>query len=337
MSDESEIISRLKARAGVNPDVRVGIGDDAAVIKGADGRDLIACCDLMVEGVHFQLGWTPPRLLGRKALAVSLSDVAAMGGTPKFAMVGIAIPHSCSAEFIDELFDGMFEMANACKVSIIGGDTSSSRDSLFVDVSVIGECPGGRAVTRFGAKQGDRIYVSGSLGASALGLKLLEDGFRLDDSKDTRDSTWHQAVLKHLSPQPHLKLGRAIGEAGVATAMIDISDGLSTDLWHILEASGCGAVIKGAALPIADCVLSISSNAPNASGTDTLKLALDSGEEYELLFTASADSHEAVAMLSHSLGVTITEIGEIVDGQGLQLKRNNSLESIQPSGYQHVI
>ncbi len=334
MPDESEIISRLRNIAQITDEVLVGIGDDAAVIRAAGGRDLIACCDLMVEGVHFRKEWAPPRLLGRKALAVNLSDVAAMGGIPKFAMISIAVPPGLGSDFLDELFKGLFKLANASGVSIIGGDTSSSRDSLFIDVSVIGECESGRAVTRRGAKTGDKIYVSGSLGASALGLSLLEDGFRLDDSKNGNDALRRCAVLKHLSPEPQLKLGRALGEAGLATAMIDISDGLSTDLWHILEESRRGAVIHASAIPIAQCVRSLASE---AKGIDALRLALHGGEEYELLFTARPEDHERIAELSTVSGVEITAVGEIVERKGLQLEREGALEPVQPAGYEHRI
>jgi thiamine-monophosphate kinase len=334
MPRESEIISRLRSLAGARDEVPVGIGDDAAVIKTTGGRDLIACCDLMVEGVHFQTEWITPRLLGRKALAVNLSDVAAMGAVPKFAMMSIAVPPRFGFDFIDELFEGVFELANTSGVSIIGGDTSASRDSLFIDVSVIGECESGRAVTRLGAKIGDTIYVSGSLGASALGLSLLEDGFKLNDSRDPADVVRQQAILKHLAPEPQLKLGRAIGEAGLATAMIDISDGLSTDLWHILDESNCGAVIHAAAIPIAECVRSITSAPP---GFDPLKLALDSGEEYELLFTARPDDQQSVTEISIACGVEITAVGEIVEGRRLHLEREGSLESVEPGGYEHLI
>ncbi len=333
MPSESEIIARLRKRAGVTDEVLLGIGDDAAVIKTTGGKDLIACCDLMVEGVHFRTEWTPPRLLGRKALAVNLSDVAAMGGVPKFAMMSIALPHWCSSEFVDELFEGMLQLANASGVSIIGGDTSSSRDSLFIDVSVIGECESGKAVTRRGANVGDRIYVSGSLGASALGLSLLEEGFRLNDSQDISDAR-RQAVLKHLSPEPQLKLGRAIGEAGLATAMIDISDGLSTDLGHILDESGVGAIIHAAAIPVAECVLPVASG---ASGIDPLSLALNGGEEYELLFTVRPENHEQVMALAETLGATITAIGDIVAEKRLNLERAGVIESLQRSGYEHMI
>ena len=334
MPGESEIIAWLRKRAGVNDEVRLGIGDDAAVIKTTAGKDLIACCDLMVEGVHFRTEWTPPRLLGRKALAVNLSDVAAMGGVPKFAMMSIALPTKCSSAFIDELFLGVFELAETSGVSIIGGDTSISRDSLFIDISVIGECESGNAVTRRGARVGDRIYVSGSLGASALGLSLLEDGYRLNDSKDPTDATRQQAILKHLAPEPQLKLGRALGEAGLATAMIDISDGLSTDLWHIVDESGVGAIVHASAIPVAECVLAADSESP---GIDPLSLALNGGEEYELLFTARPENHERVVAIAEALGVPIAVIGDTVSEKKMQLERNGMIEWFQPLGYQHLI
>jgi len=332
MPRESEIIARLKSRAPAGDDVLVGIGDDAAVIKGQGGKDLIVCCDLMVEGVHFRTEWTPPGTLGRKALAVTLSDIAAMGGVPKFALVSIALPRDCSSGFIDELFGGLFELAGASGVSIIGGDTSSSRDSLFIDVSVIGECGSGTAITRRGAKIGDTVYVSGSLGASALGLSLLEDGFRINDSKSS--DARRKAVLKHLAHEPQLKLGRALGEARLASAMIDISDGLSTDLWHILDESDCGAVINAAAIPIAECVRSIAAAAP---GIDALRLAVDGGEEYELLFTARPDDRRRIDELSIVCGVEVNAVGEIVGSRRLQLESGGSLEMLQPAGYEHTI
>lgn len=333
MPRESEIISMLRKRAGLKKEVLLGIGDDAAVIKTTVGRDLIACCDLMVEGVHFRTEWTPAKLMGRKALAVNLSDVAAMGGTPKFAMISIALPRNCTSEFVDEFFEGIFELADESGVSIIGGDTSSSPESLFIDVSVLGECQSGKSVSRRGAKIGDRVYVSGSLGASALGLKLLEGGFRLDDSLAVEDPR-RQAVLRHLDPEPRLSLGRALGEAELATAMIDISDGLSTDLWHIIDESNCGAVIHANAIPIAECVRSFASGVP---GVDPLRVALNGGEDYELLFTASRENNQRIAALSETPGLPITAIGEIVALKQLQLDRYDRIESLEPSGYEHVI
>lgn len=332
MSEESKIISRLRNLAKVGADVLVGIGDDAAVIKGQGGKDLIVCCDLMVEGVHFRTEWSPPGLLGRKALASSMSDIAAMGGIARFAMISIALPPACSPQFIDQLFNGVFELANATGVSIIGGDTSSSRDSLFIDVSVVGECESGTAVTRRGANVGDTIYVSGSLGGSALGLSLLENGIRIGDSNSSDPK--NNAVLKHLAPEPQMKLGRALGEAKLATAMIDISDGLSTDLWHILEESDCGAVIDGDSIPIAECVRYV---ATESSVIDPLLLALNGGEEYELLFTSPSENYPQVRALGESLATTITAIGTVVGEKSLQLKHNGALEALKPLGYQHLI
>ena len=248
-------------------------------------------------------------------------------------MISLALPHWCSSEFVDELFAGMCELADASGVTIIGGDTSSSRDSLFIDVSVIGECESGKAVTRRGARIGDRIYVSGSLGASALGLALLEDGFMLDDSRDVSDAR-RQAVLKHLSPEPQLKLGRAIGEAGLATAMIDISDGLSTDLRHILDESEVGAIVTAAAIPVAECVFAV---AAGTTGMDPLSLAINGGEEYELLFTARPADHQRILTLAEALGVTVTAIGNIVVAKQLHVERDGTIELLQSLGYQHQI
>jgi thiamine-monophosphate kinase len=334
MPGELEIISKLRRVRQNSDDVSVGIGDDAAVIHSAGGKDLIACCDLMVESVHFRTDWMPPRLLGRKALAVNLSDVAAMGGIPKFAMISIALPSRFGPDFVDEFFGGLFELAKACDVSIVGGDTSSSPDSLFIDVGVIGECETGKAVTRGGATIGDQIFVTGSLGASALGLLLLEGGFRLGDSTIEREPMRRQAILKHLSPETRLKTGRELAEARLATAMIDISDGLSTDLCHILEESNCGAVIYADKLPVAECVNSIASTVP---GIDALRLALHGGEEYELLFTARPESIRRVFEVSTGLDIEITAIGEIVGGKGLQLRRDVVSEQIKPEGFEHKI
>jgi thiamine-monophosphate kinase len=329
MPTESEIISRVRRRARVSGRVVLGIGDDAAVIETAPDANLLACCDLMIEGVHFRLDWSTPRLLGHKALAVTLSDIAAMGGRARFAMVSIALPPATSSDFVDEMLAGILELANRYEVSIVGGDTSASPGPVFIDTSVIGECEEGRFVSRGGAKPGERIYVSGELGSSAVGLRLLQMGIRV--TADTGGGT-RECLLKHLSPEPRLVLGEAIGRAGIATAMIDISDGLSTDLSHILEASGCGAVIRVADLPTAGCLGSLAST---DSGIDPLNLVLHGGEEYELLFTSAATPAE-VSDLATSLGVTVTEIGETTAASGLHVERNGVTELLEPGGFQHL-
>lgn len=334
MSGESEIISRIRRRARAHDEVLVGIGDDAAVLRHNGATDLIACCDLMVEDSHFRREWGAAEMIGRKALAVTLSDVAAMGGTPRFAMVSLALPRALPAGYIEELLDGLFKMADSAGVSIIGGDTSSSVEKLFIDTSVIGECAAGSAVTRRGAEVGDYLYVTGSLGASALGLALLERGLRLEDDSQVCDNEAREALLKHLAPEPRLKIGQAIGASRLATAMIDISDGLSTDLWHMLNESGCGAIIQADRIPIAGCARSY---AANAKETDALALALNGGEEYELLFACSPDNRDRVTELSDEHGTPITMIGRIADGRGLQLERDGSFEAVPPAGFEHAV
>ncbi|MEK6300200.1 MAG: thiamine-phosphate kinase [Acidobacteriota bacterium] len=339
MPSESEIISIIRRRARKQDGVIVGIGDDAAVVRPSSPRDLIACCDLMVEGVHFRREWAPPKLIGRKALASTLSDVAAMGALARFAMISVALPSDCSSEFVDELFEGVCELADSFNVSIVGGDTSSSPASLFLDTTVIGECEPGRAVTRSGAHAGDAIYVTGELGASALGLALLERGMRLGDcesngSSEMIERSHREALMKHLAPVPRLGIGRALGERGLATAMIDVSDGLSTDLSHLLDESRVGAVIQADAIPIARCVELLASG---STDLDPLQLALHGGEEYELLFTCLPQHQSQLAKLSRELGISISHIGDIVAEKGLQLERNGNREIVSPAGFEHGI
>lgn len=342
MPRESEIISRIRRRARVTDRVATGIGDDAAVLRFDAGTDVVACCDLSVEGVHFRTEWAGPRLIGYKSLAVTLSDVAAMGGTARFAMVSVAFPHGATSEFIDELMDGVLEIADRSGVALVGGDTSTSPGPLFIDTIAIGECGRGKAVTRGGARPGDLIFVTGSLGASALGLKLLERGHRLQvESGDPESRARNEALLRHLAPEPRLEAGKAIGDGGLATAMIDISDGLSTDLWHILAESGRGAIIHADSIPIAECVKLLSSppsseTARIAGGFDALGLALHGGEEFELLFTGDRERRAEVDELSAALGLPITAIGEIVEGDEAQLERG-AREPLLPGGYEHEI
>jgi thiamine-monophosphate kinase len=339
MPGESQIISQIRARAARSGRVVVGIGDDAAVVEHDGATDLLACCDLMVEGVHFRSEWSSPSLIGRKALAVTLSDIAAMGGVARFAMASIALPPGTSPGFISDLIEGLFRLADAYGVSIIGGDTSSSPGPLFIDTSVIGECARGRAVTRRGASAGDRVFVTGALGGSSLGLSLLESGLRLEDISDDEPADLlsrarREALTKHLAPEPLLHAGRAIGESGIATSMIDISDGLSTDLLHILDESECGAVIHASQIPVAGCVHSLRGGDLRV---DPLQMAIDSGEEYELVFTARPADRERLAEMSRSLGVRVTEIGEVVERKGLYLEIEGSFKAVEPSGYEHKV
>lgn len=340
MTHELEIIAAIRARARKNVEgLRLGVGDDAAVIQSGRAKDFLACCDLSIEGVHFRREWAPPVWIGRKALAVTLSDIAAMGGRARFALVSIAIPSNFSAQAIDEIFTGLFEIADESDVTIIGGDTSSAPDRLFIDTIAIGECKAGKAVTRAGAQPGDLVFVTGTLGAADLGLKFLERGHRLQDARSVAKESAkvvliQSAIRRHLTAEPQLRFGQALGEGKLATAMIDISDGLSTDLHHLLEESRCGAVIRAASLPVADSVAELSLTEFHV---EPVAMVLQSGEEYELLFTAQAEDREKIFSVATELGVRVTEIGEITGGNELQLIHEEEIEIIQPSGYEHKI
>ncbi|MBI3650528.1 MAG: thiamine-phosphate kinase [Acidobacteria bacterium] len=362
MPKESDIIAHIRKRAGAVEGLRVGIGDDAAVIETRGATDVLACCDVSVEGVHFRRAWATPKLIGRKALAVTLSDIAAMGGAPRYALVSVALPRAAEATLAAALMEGIFALADESGVTIIGGDTSSSPDSLFLDTIVIGECASNKAVTRGGAQTDDLIFVTGSLGASALGLALLEQGYRFDESviengevkpaeqgvqnkMVTAHDTIHadeklfqahcqQAMRKHLRPEPRWQFGRALGESGLATAMIDVSDGFSTDLWHILEESNCGAQIQAARMPLAAGVSELAQSLPEVTA---LHRALHSGEEYELLFTARGENQSAVFALAAALRLPVTLIGKITRSRELLIEGEGTVEVLLPAGYEHQI
>jgi thiamine-monophosphate kinase len=332
MPTESEIINSIRSRLQRASGVVVGVGDDAAVLKPRESKDLLACCDLMVEGVHFRRDWCEPTLIGRKALAINLSDIAAMGGTPRYAMISVAIMAGSPASFVESLFDGIFELADQTGVAVIGGDTSSSPGPLFIDVSVIGDCEVGKAVTRAGARPGDQVFVTGTLGASALGLRLLERGARLKDPGNNQSC--EEALLKHLIPSPRLKTGSSIGQAGLATAMIDISDGLSTDLCHLAEESDCGAIIDAGSIPIAQSVLDYITEDP---ATDPLDLALNGGEEYELLFATDPGNLARISEVGLQTGVRMTRIGEMIERKQLILRFGDEQRPLQVKGYEHLV
>src|SRR5215813_7988289 len=340
MPGESEIISMIRGRAREErgSGVELGIGDDAAVLRAEAGVDFLFCSDLSIEGVHFRTEWAGPELIGHKALAATISDVAAMGGEPRYAVASIALTKGSSMEFIEELLSGMFDLANAFGFSLVGGDTSASPGPLFIDTSAIGVCGRGRAITRRGARPGDLVYVTGDLGNSALGLSLLKRGFRSDesvsDSSDRISRAIQAAIKRHLIPAPRVLAGRMLGLGGLATAMIDISDGLGTDLGHIAEDSKCGAIIHAELLPIARAVRDLS----RAGGeTDPVELALESGEEYELAFCSPPEASERIREMSRELQLPITRIGEMIGESGLYIQRDGQTAMMDIKGFEHQI
>ncbi|HEY3175304.1 MAG TPA: thiamine-phosphate kinase [Candidatus Polarisedimenticolia bacterium] len=305
---ERGFIEELRRRfRGVTPPAPEGIGDDAALFHPRHGP-LLLTTDCLIESRHFRRG-EPPYLLGRKALAVNLSDVAAMGGRPAAFLLTLGIPDDLPARFLDDLVEGMASSAREHGVDLIGGDTSSSPGPLVISITLLGTARAGRgtrALTRTGAAPGDAICVSGPLGGSAAGRRLLESGWRarLDGRRRALVGAARpagapallpvralEALRSHLDPRPRLRLGRLLLEKRIASSAIDLSDGLSIDLSRLARASDVGARLLAPAIPIADCARAVG----GALHVSPLDLALHGGEDYELLFTVPAAKQRLLA------------------------------------------
>jgi thiamine-monophosphate kinase len=283
-NEERALIQGIRRLAGGSrsPAVVEGIGDDCAILKIAAGHELLVTTDLCVEDVHFRRNWHPAPSVGHRCLTRGLSDIAAMGGEPVACFLSLGLPTNLAQSWVDGFLLGFEKLARRSRVALAGGDISGSR-KIVADIVVVGQVPRGKAIRRSGARAGDRIYVTGELGGSGAALRRLYAGDRLQAKGSSR----------HFFPQPRLQVGQWLRRRGLATSMIDVSDGLSVDLLHICEESGVDAVIESAAVPVA-------SGAP-------LELALDSGDDYELIFTARPKTK----VPSRIEGIKITEIGTV--------------------------
>jgi len=310
-----------------------GIGDDAAVFRGATGKETIITADLLVEDVDFRRTTTPPYLLGHKALAVSLSDIAAMGARPLWSLISIGVPEDVwETDFAERLYDGLLELANRYGVQLIGGDTSRTNENIVIDSIVVGECAAGAAVMRSGAKAGDQIFVTGSLGAAAAGLRLIERGAHLAEQNlgDEDSQKLDHILLRQLRPEPRVGWGIVLGEERLATAMIDLSDGLSSDLNQLCTASSVGALIDSALLPVDNYVTELCGR----RALDPLQLALHGGEDFELLFAVKP---EDVPRLPRRVdGIEIKCIGEITAvHEGVKITEGTRVWELRPGGWKH--
>jgi thiamine-monophosphate kinase len=259
---------------------------------------------MLAQGVHFDLAWSDPASLGRKSLAVNLSDIAAMGGIPRYALLSLAIPAELPLEFMESFMHGFLEQAQRYDVFLIGGDTSASKAGLVINVTLLGEQYLDRISKRSGACSGDMVCVSGTPGDAALGLDLLRKG-----------SLSGEAVKRHLDPVPRVELGRLLAERNIPSAMIDISDGLHADLGHILESSSKGARICVDDLPLSDYFREcVPKSSPNY-----YRFPLSGGEDYELLFTLHPSKLKDAECAASITGTSISVIGEITEETGLFL------------------
>lgn len=295
---EFGLIRRIAAGIEVPAGV-TGIGDDCAVLPQRDGRETLVTTDLLMDGVHFLMEDVDPYSLGWKSAAVNLSDIAAMGGQPVGTFLAFALPRGLGSAWMDAFIRGYKDISAECGAPLLGGDTTGSKDRLCICVTVLGECAAGAAVRRSGARPGDRVCVTGPLGDSAGGLRVILDALPRGDDEAA-------LVARHYRPRPRVAEGLALAAAG-ATAMMDISDGIGSDLRHILEASGVGARIRVADLPLSPELRRCAAR----HGWDAEALAIDGGEDYELLFTLPPAAESA-------LSVPHTMIGEIVPGAGIQ-------------------
>ncbi|HKR60789.1 MAG TPA: thiamine-phosphate kinase [Pyrinomonadaceae bacterium] len=310
-----------------------GIGDDGAVIKQQAGRETVISTDLLVEDVDFRRDTTTPQLLGHKALSVSLSDNAAMGARPRWALLSLAVPQQIwDSDFIDQFYEGFFDLAHRYDVRLVGGDVSRAADKLTIDSILLGECGANQSVFRSGAQPGDLLFVTGSLGGAAGGLRLIERGARLGQ-EHTTEPEWklvQELLHRQLSPEPRVGWGVVLGEERLASAMIDISDGLSSDLNHLCGESKVGALVQADKLPVATPVTELCGR----RALDPLMLALHGGEDFELLFTVNPQNVSKLPVKVD--GVSVTCIGEIKKAEaGIRISEGSRVWELKAEGWQH--
>ncbi len=320
---EFGLIERVRRATPKSRGVLLGIGDDAAWVASKFGSLLITS-DLLIEGVHFDLKWTSLFALGYKAVAVNLSDIAAMGGTPAYLILSLGIPARFRSEDIDEFYRGIRSLAKKNGVALVGGDTNLA-DSLLISACLIGHAPY-RPVTRAGAKIGDDVYVTGTIGDAALALKLLK-------SKPPQPERGPAAYLlaRHHRPTPKVAAGTLLARERLATAMIDVSDGLLQDLGHICKVSKIGAVLWEEKLPLSPAYRAL-------CGKEGTRPALTGGEDYELLFCAPPRNRSRIAKLQHGTAdLVMTRIGTCVSARAgiTVLDSAGKPLSIRAEGHDH--
>jgi thiamine-monophosphate kinase len=345
---EFGFISRIAAKVGSPYGVITGIGDDAAVTALSPGMQLLTSTDMLLENVHFRLSWHEPYRLGRKSLAVSISDIAAMGGIPRWALLSLALPPDFSLDVVDEFMRGFLAMAEENRVVLIGGDTCTSRSGLTISVTIMGEQIPDRIIRRAGALPDDDIWVTGTLGDAALALALVESagsgsaqplgGNReITDILSARDSLsgveGRDALLSRLlDPSPRVAVALALAEAGLANAMIDISDGVLADFGHIAGQSNVGGRLHPEDLPLSPAFRSqtaLLSRSP-------LYLALSGGEDYELCFTSDRSNREKISQCVKKCGIAATRIGIVTSFSGVSVVSSDGAHYETPTrGFNH--
>ena len=336
---EFELIRRLRRTTPLHPPVAssvvVGIGDDAAVLKLNAGRVLLATTDLLAEGVHFDLACITYRQLGYKAAMANLSDIAAMGGIPRFALITVALTPRETPGDVEEVYAGIRTACRPAGTVVVGGDTSASRIGLFLSITVLGEASPQAVLRRSGAHPGDRLYVTGTLGDAQAGWEILRAHTHGLRRRTVNARYTAYLVERHIAPTARLREGRTLAEGGLASAAIDLSDGLAGDLRHICEESGVSADIALDRLPLSPALIAHA----RAQRRNPTEYALSGGEDYELLFTVPAKSVSRVEALIHRKKMYATAIGTITARrQGLRMiGPDNTVHPLTARGYEHPI
>jgi thiamine-monophosphate kinase len=318
---ETELIERYFLRGGAErDDVVLGIGDDAALLRVPTGNELVLTTDALVEGRHFPVD-APARSLGHRALAVNLSDIAAMGASPTWALLSLNLP-AVDENWLQGFAQGFSALAGKHRVALVGGNLT--RGPLSITVQLAGIVPAGRALRRDGARAGDLLYVSGTPGDSARGLMLQAP--QAGAAQAATDADRAYLLSRHQFPTPRVALGQALRD--LASACIDVSDGLCTDAHRLLRASGCGAVIEIARLPL-------SHELRRCTGPESWQIALRGGEDYELCFTAPPAAAAQIQAMAMRSGELLTQIGTLTAGDDIILQSNDSVLRFSPEGFDH--
>ncbi len=321
---ERALIDLIRSRVGPAPDwLTVGIGDDAAVLEPARNRLEVVTTDALVEGIHFDRSFTPPSAIGHRALAVNLSDLAAMGATPRAALLSLALPSAFRIDDLSEFLDGFLALAERHRVSLVGGNVSRSPGPLFVDLTAIGAVRRRRVLQRSGARPGDDMWVSGTIGGAGAGLASL---LRHHESSPE----WMSPCAdRYLRPEPRIRLGRSLAGNRAASSCVDLSDGLSDGVRQLAAASGVGAVVETSAIPIEPSARRWF----EAEGRDPVEAALAAGDDYELLFTAPPKYRSRVTAIARVDG-PLTRVGTMTADARVMISHRGTLRPL-PDGYQH--
>lgn len=318
MVSEFEFINNIKSKFSLGK-----IGDDCAVLPKDSSTDMLLTADMLVEDIDFRLDWTTPEFLGHKALAVSLSDIAAMGGNPTFSLLSLAVPESLwKTDFLNRFYDGWHALAGDHNVELIGGDISRTHDKLVIDSTVMGNVPRGKAILRTGAKPGDAIFITGYIGGAAAGLSQLESGVRFDEDLPV---PLKHLLFRQLQPLPQVRTAKILREHGLVTSLMDISDGVSSDLTHLIDASRVGCQIDLEKLPIDPAIASL-----DLTEEQRIDIPLNGGEDFELLFTVDKKYFSTVQDLGfHYIGEITANVGII------ELRADGKTAILTPKGYRH--